>query len=786
MIKSIEELLKQKIVVLDGAMGTMLIDCGLKAGEKPEMLNLLEPQTIIDIHTKYLQAGADIIYTNTFGANCFKMQKYPYQNVVKAGIKCAKTAVKVAKKGLIAYDIGSIGELVEPLGEVTFDQAYEAFAEQVNLAKRDVDMFVIETMSDLYELKAAVLAVKENSNKPILVTMSFDESGRTFTGCPVEAMVATMEGLGVDALGLNCSLGPKELKGVVERLLEASSLPIIVKPNAGLPIIQNGISKFDVGAEEFAEAMADFAKRGVSIVGGCCGTTDQYIRLLAQAVESFKPLPIVSKKRVFVASGTRCVELNRPKIIGERINPTGKPQMKKAIAEKNIAFFQEQAILQAQAGADILDVNIGVPNIDEEEMMTLAIKAVQAAQDCPLQIDSSDIGAVEAGLRYVNGKAIINSVNGDAEVMKKVFPLAKKYGALVVGLTLDKSGVPKSAEQRVEIAKNIISTAKKYGLSEKDLIIDCLTLTVGAEQEQARQTLLAMREIKKRYNVKTVLGISNISFGLPARQTLNANFLSLALANGLDLAIVNPNIADIKQSFLAYNLLLGFDKQGEEYIKYFNAVESKKDFAEKTVESLRQCIISNLKAEAEEKTKALLKERDGLDIIDTEVIPALDYIGEQYEKGILFLPQLISAAEIAKNVCDIIKGTLSAEREVYKAKIVLATVEGDVHDIGKNIVKTVLQNYGYEIVDLGRDVKVEKVVDAVKTQKPKVLGLSALMTTTVKNMQRTIEEVRKIDKSVLICVGGAVLSDEVAKEIGADAYSRDPRQLIKILQAKGL
>lgn len=438
MKKSFKNLLEEKIVVLDGAMGTMLFDCGLKAGEKPEMLNLISPKTITEIHTKYLLAGADVIYTNTFGANSFKMKGFPYQNAIKEAVKCAKTAVKVAKRGLIAYDMGSIGELIEPLGEVTFDQAYASFCEQVELVKNDVDLFVIETMSDLYELKAAVLAVKEHSDKPVMVTMSFDEEGRTFAGCPVEAMVTTMEGLGVDALGLNCSLGPKQLSGVVDRLLCASSLPVIVKPNAGIPQIRKGISEFDVSAEDFASSMVEFVKKGVSVIGGCCGTTDKYIQLLSQAVEGNKPLTILPKKKVCVASGTKCVELSRPKIIGERINPTGKSQMKKAIAEKNISYFQEQAVLQANAGADILDINMGVPNIDEAEMIKLAIKSVQAVQDCPLQIDSTDENAVEAGLRYVNGKAIINSVNGDDEVMQKIFPLAKKYGALVVGLTLDK------------------------------------------------------------------------------------------------------------------------------------------------------------------------------------------------------------------------------------------------------------------------------------------------------------------------------------------------------------
>ncbi len=787
MTKSFNQIIKEKIVILDGAMGTMLINAGLKIGEKPEMLNITSPETIVEIHTKYLKAGADIIYTNTFGANRFKLKDYPYRLAIEKGVQCAKTAVNNVKKGLIAYDMGSIGELVEPLGDVTFDQVYDAFKEQVLLVKDDVDLFVIETMSDLYELKAGVLAVKENTDKPLMVTMSFDENGRTFAGCPVEAMIATMEGMQVDALGLNCSLGPKQLKNVVDRLLEASSLPVVVKPNAGLPIIRNGVSAFNVGAVEFANDMAEFAKRGVSILGGCCGTTDEYISKLAKKLEDVKPIEVSKKNKVWVASGTKCVELNSPKIIGERINPTGKAIMKKAIADKDTSYFQQQAVEQTQAGADILDINMGIPNINEAEMVTLAVKSVQAVQDCPLQIDSSDFNAVEAGLRYVNGKAIVNSVNGDKEIMERIFPLAKKYGALVVGLTLDRNGVPKTVEKRLEIAKRIVETAKKFGLKEQDLIIDCLTLTVGAEQAQAQNTLLAMREIKKLYNVKTVLGISNISFGLPERQIVNSSFLTLALSNGLDLAIVNPNLDSIKQSFMAFNLLYGYDASGESFIKHFSGKESiSNKVVANSTSSLKDSIISNLKCESEEKTRQMLTEKDGLEIIDSEIIPALDYIGEQYEKGTLFLPQLISSAEIAKSVCDIIKQSMPAEQSKEKAKIVLATVEGDVHDIGKNIVKTVLQNYGYEIIDLGRDVKVEKVVETVKKQKPQVVGLSALMTTTVKNMQRTIDEIRKVDSKVLICVGGAVLTCDVAKDIGADAYSRDPRQLVKFLQSRNL
>ncbi len=776
-----ENLFGKKVVILDGAMGTMLQNFGLKIGEKPEMLNLTNPQIVYNIHKAYLESGADIIYTNTFGANRIKMKDYPYQEVVEKGIEIARRAVNDFGYGKIALDMGSIGELLEPIGSLSFDEAYEIYKEIVLIAKDKVDLFVIETMSDLYELKAAVLAVKENCVLPVITTMSFDQSLRTFAGCPIEAMIATMEGLGVNALGVNCSLGPKQLDEIVNVLTKKCSLPIILKPNAGLPFIRNGVTEYDVSAEEFAEVMAGYVQRGVSIVGGCCGTTDKYIEKLAQKVKNMN----VAEHNVLavscLASGTRYLEIDSPKIIGERINPTGKKLMREAIANKDIGYFENQAVEQFQAGADILDINMGVPNIDEAQMMKIAVKAVQGVVDLPVQIDSSDAIAVEMGARYANGKVIINSVNGDDEVLEKILPIAKKYGAMVLGLTIDKDGVPKTVEKRLQIAEKIVNYASKIGIKKENLIIDCLTLTVGAEQEQAIKTLQAIKLVKEKLGVKTVLGVSNISFGLPNRQIVNSHFMTMALSFGLDLAIINPNIAEMMQSFRVYNLINGNDKNGEKYIESFGK-QVECGVSNGGTDSLKDCIIKSLKSNAVQVVKSLLKSQNGLDIIDSEVIPALDYVGDMYEKGKLFLPQLISSAETAKSVCDIIKLSLGNNENISQTKIVLATVEGDVHDIGKNIVKTVLQNYGYQIVDLGKDVRVENVVAEVKNSRPKVLGLSALMTTTVKNMERTIKAVRAVDNDIVIFVGGAVLNEGVAKEIGADYYSKDPRQMVKMLK----
>ncbi len=776
----LKDILNKKVVVLDGAIGTLLQSMGLKAGEKPEDWNITHPTVIEDIHYNYLMSGADIVYANTFGANPIKIKGADYKTLIVEGVKIARKAVNKAKKGLVALDIGSLGEIFEPIGTLTFDRAYGIFSEMINLVKNDVDLVVFETMSDLYELKAGILAVKENSNLPVFSTMSFYENGRTFCGTPIESMVTLAESLGVDALGLNCSLAPTELQPLVDRLLAVSSTPIILKPNAGIPVFQNGVTTFNSTAEEFSTIMAKYVEQGIAIVGGCCGTDYSYIKLLRQKIQK-NAVAIYQKNISRLCSGTKYLHLNKPIIVGERINPTGKKLMKQAILDNDFSYIESQAVEQVEAGASVLDINMGVPNIDEPLMMEQAVKCVQSIVDAPLQIDSSDPVAIEKGLRYANGKAIVNSVNGDKENLQKILPLVKKYGAMVIGLTIDENGVPKTFEGRVDIAKRIIDACLEYGIKKQDIIIDCLTLTVGAEQEQAILTLQAVKYIKEHFGVKTTLGVSNISFGLPDRVLINRTFMTLALGCGLDMVIINPNIEEMKHSFLAFNLLNGYDNKGQEYIKILSNINQKQNSVT-TEKTLFDCITLSLEAEGIAKVKDLLQTENGLKIIETIVIPALNKVGEGYEKGSIFLPQLISSAEVAKKVCDVIKASLVSGDVDKKFTVLLATVEGDVHDIGKNIVKTVLQNYGYNIIDLGKDVKVEEVVKMVKQHKPKVLGLSALMTTTVKNMARTIEQVKNVDKNIIVCVGGAVLNEEVAKEINADYYTNSPQQLAKLLE----
>lgn len=776
----LQKILNNKVLILDGAIGTLLQEKGLKAGEKPEVWNIANPAIIEDIHYNYLINGADIIYTNTFGANPIKIADVDYKHLILEGVKIAKRAVARAKKGLIALDIGSLGEFFEPLGTLTFDRAYDIFSGIVNLVKNEVDLVVFETISDLYELKAGILAVKENSNLPIFTTMSFYENGRTFCGTPIEAMVTLAESLGVDALGLNCSLAPSELTTVVNRLLKVSSTPIILKPNAGIPILEHGKTTFNSTPEEFSEVMAKYVEQGACIVGGCCGTNYEYIKLLKQ--KSPKDAIAISEKNIScLCSGTKYLELNKPIIVGERINPTGKKLMKEAILNNDFSYIESQAVEQVEASASVLDINMGVPNIDEPLMMEKAVKCVQSIVDTPLQIDSSDPVAIEKGLRYTNGKAIVNSVNGDKENIQKILPLVKKYGAMVIGLTIDENGVPKTFEGRIAIAKRIIDACKEYGIKKENIIIDCLTLTVGAEQAQANLTLKAVKYIKEQFGVKTTLGVSNISFGLPDRVLINRTFMTLALGYGLDMVIINPNIEEMKHSFLAYNLISGHDQKGTEYIESLSQA-TKIQSDKQTEKSLYDCILLSLEAEGISKVKELLLTEKGLSIIENTVIPALNKVGEGYEKGSIFLPQLISSSEVAKKVCDEIKKTMQNDSMTKKFKVLLATVEGDVHDIGKNIVKTVLQNYGYEIIDLGKDVKISEVVQKVQQYKPKVLGLSALMTTTVKNMAKTIEQVKQAQNDTIICVGGAVLSEEVAKEINADYYTNSPQQLANLLE----
>ncbi len=783
------QLLKnKKYIRLDGGMGTMLQKGGMPAGAVPELYNISEPQRLMDVHRAYIEAGADIIYANTFGANRLKMQKTGQSapELIRAGVRNAKAAAKDSGV-LVALDIGPIGQLLEPLGTLTFEEAYDIFREEV-LAGTEADVIVIETMTDLYETKAALLAAKENSSKPVLVTMSFEERGRTFTGCSVAAMALTLEGLGADAIGVNCSLGPKELYPVVEELCKWTTLPVIVKPNAGLPDPMNGT--FSAQPEEFAEAMIAFAKLGAKIFGGCCGTTPEHLRaaFLRLDAEPFAPVQYPSIPAA-VCSATAVVPLTEPRMIGERINPTGKKRFQQALRENDISYILEQAAAQTDAGADILDVNVGLPGIDEKEMMVRTVKALQAVGDAPLQLDSTNPEVLEAALRVYNGKPIVNSVNGEAASLDAILPLVKKYGAAVVGLTLDKSGIPQKAEERFAIAKRILHRAEELGIPKRDIYIDCLTLTVSAEQSGAKETLSALHRVKQELGLKTVLGVSNISFGLPNREAVNRTFLTMALQSGLDLPILNPNITSMAEAVRAYKVLTCLDENSAHYIEtYANAAPASQSAPAKTASGnhpapdLGYALAHGLKEDCAKITAELLATTDPMDIINGQLIPALDAAGVQFEQGKIFLPQLILTAGAAQAAFGEIRTALakSGDGAVSKGKIVLATVKGDVHDIGKNIVKVLLENYGYTVIDLGKDVPPETVVQAAIEHHVPLVGLSALMTTTLDAMAETIRLLHEQFPSCKTVVGGAVLTPEYAAQIHADFYAKDAKQTVDI------
>lgn len=772
---------KKKIWILDGAMGTMLQKSGLALGEIPELLGITNKKLVIDIHRQYIEAGANIIYANTFGANSYKLSGcgYSVEEVIGAAIENAKEATK-GTDVLVALDIGPIGQLLEPTGTLSFEEAYNIYKEQI-IAGRDADLIVFETMTDLYELKAAVLAAKENSNLPIMTTMTFEMNERTFTGCQLSSMAVTLTGLGVDALGINCSLGPKELYPIVEKLTKWTNIPIAVKPNAGLP--DPITNTYDLSANEFAEYMSKLVNLGVRIFGGCCGTTPEFIRNINETLKKENP---VCKTRIIppcACTPSQLVEISEPRIIGERINPTGKKRFKQALIEHDINYILNQALEQVNAGADILDVNVGLPGIDEATMMVDAVKALQSVVNVPLQIDSTIPEVIEAGLRVYNGKAIVNSVNGEDEVLDTILPIVKKYGAAVVGLTLDKDGIPKRAEQRFEIAKKILDRANKYGIPREDVYIDCLTLTASAEQEGVMETLKALKMVKDKLGLKTVLGVSNISFGLPNRELVTHNFLTMALSYGLDLPIINPNTATMTGAVRAYKLLANIDKNSVEYIAAYNNTDVQKN-TDKPKENidLTYAIINGLKDEARKITVELLKTKDSMEIINEMIIPALDKIGAGFEKGSVFLPQLIMSAQVSQVAFEEIKAkmTENSNDTVSKGKIVIATVKGDVHDIGKNIVKVLLENYGYTVIDLGKDVEYQSVVDAVKENNAKLVGLSALMTTTLVSMKETIQLIKENNLDCKIMVGGAVLTPEYALEIGADYYAKDAKESVDI------
>lgn len=766
-----------EFVFLDGGMGTMLQSAGIES-HIPELLNITNPQAIINIHRQYIEAGADIIYANTFGANALKLADsgYTVTDIVSAGVENAKKSGQV----LVALDMGSLGQLLEPSGTLKFEQAYELYKEIV-IAGSQADLIVIETMTDLYEVKAALLAAKENSDKPVLVTMTFEENMRTFTGVSPECMVAVLEGLGADAIGINCSLGPDELYPIVEKICSLTTLPVIAKPNAGLP--DPVTNKFNVNPEQFAESAVKLAETGVKIFGGCCGTTPKHISAMINTLSDVKYTPQDITRKSVVCSAVNCIEINQPRVIGERINPTGKKRFKQALIEHDIDYILSQAVEQIHAGAEILDVNVGLPDIDEKEMMIESVKAIQGVCDAPLQLDSTIPAVLEAGLRVYNGKAIVNSVNGEDESLDSILPLVKKYGASVVGLTLDKNGIPKTAEGRFAIAEKIMHRAMEYGIPKEDIFIDCLTLTASAEQDGVPETLNALHRVKTELGLKTVLGVSNISFGLPNRETITRTFLTMALQMGLDLPIINPNVDSIIGAVRAYRLLAGIDRDSQEFIAvYANQPTAKPVVSEKSAPDLIYAVENGLKSDAVNAVKELMKTADPMDIINNYLIPALDSAGEKFEKGTIFLPQLILTAGSAQACFDIIKEKLAdnGEKAVSKGKVVLATVKGDIHDIGKNIVKVLLESYGFTVIDLGKDVPPETVVNSAIEHQVKLVGLSALMTTTLGSMAETVALLNKKYPECKTVVGGAVLTASYAEQIHADFYAKDAKQTVDI------
>lgn len=784
----VRELLKEKeFIILDGATGTMIQKSKVSYDEVPETLNITHPELIASFHKSYVDAGADIVYANTFGANAYKLGGcgYSVEEIVGAGVSIAKNAA--GDRAFVALDIGPIGQLLEPAGSLTFEQAYEYY-KQLVLAGREADVIVFETMTDLYELKAAVLAAKENSDKPIFTTMTFERNMRTFTGTLPSAFAVTMEHLGVDALGVNCSLGPDELEPIVSEISKYTNLPIVIKPNAGLP--DPNSNEYDVLPCDFAKSSLSLLKYGVKVLGGCCGTNPEYIKALKVGLEDKKYQPAKSSVDTAVCSASAVVEINQPRIIGERINPTGKKLFKQALVDNNIDYILTQALSQTGAGAEILDVNVGHPEIDEKLMMVRVLKAIQSVCDAPLQIDSTKPEVLEAGLRAYNGRPIVNSVNGEEKSLSTVLPLVKKYGACVVGLTLDENGIPKTAEGRFEIAKRIVERAEEIGIDRKDVFIDCLTMTVSAEQSACRQTLNALHRVKAELGCKTCLGVSNISFGLPNRDLVTRTFLTMALEEGLDLPIINPNIESITGAVRAYRVLDGIDKNSMDFIAAYNdAVKAPAAENPSAEMDITTAVYNGLKKEGALLTEKLLAETgDAMQIVNEMLIPALDKVGDGFEKNKIFLPQLIQSANAAQACFEVIKKHISktSGETVSKGRIILATVKGDIHDIGKNIVKVLLDNYGYTVVDLGKDVDPQLVVDTAVEQNIKMIGLSALMTTTLKSMEETIKLIRETKElqnpdgssKCVVFVGGAVLTEDYAMKIGADYYCRDAKESV--------
>ena len=776
--------LKTSTILLDGAMGTMLQQAGLPLGTLPEEWNFTHPEVIEDIHRQYLEAGADVIYANTFGANALKFGDRT-REVVRAGISCAVRAA--ASSGtLVALDVGSLGVMLAPLGSMTFEEAVEIFKITISAgAEAGADLIAIETMNDIYEMKAAIIAAKESCSLPVLATLVFGEDGKTMTGTSPEAAVAVLEGLGVDALGVNCSLAPAQMTEVVGRMLAVSSTPVVVKPNAGLPAESEGETVYSVGAEQFASDISALVRSGVRVVGGCCGTSPEYISAIRRAVSGLQPLPVTEKDITAVASYTHaCTFGGAPLIIGERINPTGKKKLKEALRSGDTAYILGEAVAQEERGAHILDVNVGLPELDESRVLPSVICEIQAVTGLPLQIDTSDIPAMERAMRVYNGKPLVNSVNGKREVMEAVFPLVKKYGGTVIALTLDEDGIPPTAEGRVAIARNILKVAARHGIKKRDVVFDTLAMAVSADGGAALAALDSLSYIRHTLGCNTSLGVSNISFGLPNRDFINSTFFAMALARGLSAAILNPASQEMIKTYKSFLALTGADEKCIGYINYASALTSSYtlsggSLAAEGGEDLRACIVRGLKAKAAQRAAELLATVAPLDVINSHIIPALDEVGEKFEKKTLFLPQLLMSAEAAGSAFDAIKSRFAGGAPAKKLKVVVATVRGDIHDIGKNIVKTLLENYGFTVYDLGRDVPPEAVVDEIKRTGAKVCGLSALMTTTVRSMQQTIELIRAQCPGVKVVAGGAVMNAEYAAAIGADIYCRDAMATVR-------
>ncbi len=789
---NIKDYLKDNLIILDGGMGTLLQKEGLLPGEFPERWNISHPDVITRIHRDYFDAGSNVINTNTFGANILKFSPEELDEIVKSAVENAKRAREESSsesEKWIALDIGPSGRMLAPYGDLDFEEAVNVFAQTIKLGvKYGVDLIFIETMSDSYETKAALLAAKENSLLPVFVSNAYGEDGKLMTGASPSAMVAMLEGMRADAIGINCSLGPKALSKVAEEYLEKSSVPVILKPNAGLPRVEDGKTVYDVSPEEFSEDVKMLIEKGVRIAGGCCGTTPEYIKALSGKVAGLEPAALEKKNITCVSSYTHAVEFNeKPILIGERINPTGKKRFKEALKNGDMDYILNEGISQQEKGVHILDVNVGLPEIDEAQMLKDAVCELQAVTNLPLQIDTADTSAMECALRRYNGKAMINSVNGKKESMDAIFPLAAKYGGVIVALTLDESGIPDTAEGRFAIAEKILAEANKYGIDKKDIIFDPLTLTISADPDAAKETLRAVNMIKTKLGVHTSLGVSNVSFGLPHRDAINSAFFSLAMQGGLSAAIMNPYSSAMIQAYYSFCALMGLDENCADYISFSETVtetvitqaSAKAVSLQEQSSSLQNAIVKGLREQSASLTKEMLATTNPLDIVQGEIIPALNIVGKGFEKKTVYLPQLLMSAEAAKAAFEEIKTVMPREKSKNKCGVVIATVKGDIHDIGKNIVKLLLENYGFVVYDLGKDVPPEKIVEKAKETNAPIVSLSALMTTTVPAMEETIKLLRKEAPICKVIVGGAVLTQEYADQIGADKYAKDAMEAVR-------